>query len=147
MRKSALNRVFYRRNPSEDFDGQDRVSEPEDDSELMPPPPLEGHVGSYFNVGGWAKNCLIRGYKYGVFYMECNTWTNKDVGLTSFGSAYPDFKDVFGGVEFRKQFGPYHLSHNWLSNNEWLSEAGVNTPLAGGTFSALLRAAYSKHEK
>ncbi|EDW75636.2 uncharacterized protein Dwil_GK23975 [Drosophila willistoni] len=118
----------------------------DEDSEIIPPPPVEGQVGSYFNVGRWAKECLIKGYNYGVFHMECGTTTNNDVGLTTIGSAYPDFKSILGGVEIRKQFGPFHLSHNWQSNNEWLSEAGVNTPIAGGIFSALLRTAYSKQE-
>ncbi|XP_068143614.1 voltage-dependent anion-selective channel-like [Drosophila tropicalis] len=118
----------------------------DEDSEIIPPPLVEGQVGSYFNVGRWAKDCLIRGYNYGVFHMECGTSTYNDVGLTTFGSAYPDFKNILGGVEIRKQLGPFHLSHNWLSSNEWLSEAGVETPIAGGIFSALLRTAYSKQE-
>ncbi|XP_068143624.1 voltage-dependent anion-selective channel-like [Drosophila tropicalis] len=152
MRRRTLSSVFQRRkqqqsDAAEDaHEDEDEQAGSEEEPELIAPPPLEGQMASYFNVGGWAKECLIRGYKYGVFYMECGTRTNNDVGLTTFGSANPDFKNIFGGVEIRKQFGAFHLSQNWLSNNEWLSEAGVDTPMAGGIFSALLRTTYSKHE-
>lgn len=95
------------------------------DVEIIPPPPLEGEMPTYFHVGGWAKECLLHGFKLGAWQIFCNSTTTNGYHLTSFGEAYPTANNVFGGVEAYKEVGDLHVSLGWFTNNEFLTELGL----------------------
>jgi len=107
---------------------QEEPAEPskKDEMEIMPNPPEEGEMPSYFHVGALAKDLLITGFKIGAWKVECNTRTDKDYYLSTFGEGYPTMDSVFGGMEVFKEIDNYNMSLGWFTNNEILSEIGVH---------------------
>ncbi|XP_052851104.1 voltage-dependent anion-selective channel [Drosophila gunungcola] len=107
--------------------------------EIIPSPPAEGEMPSYFHVGALAKECLINGFKLGAWQLQCTTRTNKDCYLSSFGEGYPTVDSVFGGLEAFKEIGNCSVSLSWFTNNEFLSEIGVRAMNLGSQWYALLK--------
>ncbi|XP_022222193.2 voltage-dependent anion-selective channel-like [Drosophila obscura] len=110
-----------------------------DDIEILLPQAQDGMMPSYFHVGGWAKDCLIRGYKSGVWQLRCSSKTENDMALSSFGEGNPDLTSVLGGLDAFKQFENCHTSLTWISSNEWQGELGVRGEVAGGIAHSILR--------
>ncbi|XP_037708365.1 voltage-dependent anion-selective channel [Drosophila subpulchrella] len=107
---------------------QEESAEPskKDEMEIMPNPPEEGEMPSYFHVGALAKDLLITGFKIGAWKVECNTRTDNDYYLSTFGEGYPTMDSVFGGIEVFKEIDNYNMSLGWFTNKEIVSEIGVH---------------------
>ncbi|KAH8283150.1 hypothetical protein KR054_012456, partial [Drosophila jambulina] len=103
------------------------------DPEIMPGPLGEGELPSYFHVGLCAKECLLQGFKLGVWQLICNTTTTKDYTLSTFGEAYPNIRDIFGGVELYKEIGRFNFSQSWLTSREFVTELGCRVGTGYGT--------------
>ncbi|EDW25518.1 GL26381 [Drosophila persimilis] len=115
-----------------------------DDVEILPVPVPEGEMPTYFHVGGAAKECLIRGYKFGVWHLRCSSKMDNGVVLSSFGEGNPLLTSVFGGLEVFKEFENSHTSLTWVtSSNEFRGELGVRGLVAGGIAHSILRSALS----
>ncbi|XP_017111492.1 voltage-dependent anion-selective channel [Drosophila elegans] len=115
------------------------ASDQEVEVEIIPPPPAEGEMPSYFHVGALAKECLLTGFKLGAWQLQCTTRTNKDCYLSSFGEGYPTVDSVFGGLEAFQEIGNCSVSLGWFTNNEFLSEIGVRAMSLGSQWYALLK--------
>ncbi|EDV58970.1 voltage-dependent anion-selective channel [Drosophila erecta] len=109
------------------------------DIEIIPAPPAEGEMPSYFHVGSLAKECLINGFKIGAWQMQCTTRTDKDFYLNTFGEAYPTMESVFGGMEVFKEVDNYSTSLGWFTNNDLLSEIAVRGMSFGSRLYGLLK--------
>ncbi|XP_017001677.2 voltage-dependent anion-selective channel [Drosophila takahashii] len=107
--------------------------------EIIPNPPEEGEMPSYFHVGVLAKELLVNGFKIGAWKMECITRTDKDFYLSTFGEGYPTMDSVFGGLEVFKEIDNYNMSLGWFTNHEVLSEIGVHGMNMGSQWYALLK--------
>ncbi|XP_039479547.1 voltage-dependent anion-selective channel [Drosophila santomea] len=107
--------------------------------EIIPMPPAEGEMPTYFHVGALAKDCLINGFKIGAWQMQCTTRTDSDFYLSTFGEGYPTMTSVFGGMEVFKEVGIYSTSLGWFTNNDLLSEIGVRGMNFGSRLYGLLK--------
>ncbi|KAH8374230.1 hypothetical protein KR200_004682, partial [Drosophila serrata] len=113
------------------------------DPEVIPTPLEEGQKASYFHVGGCAKECLLQGFKLGVWQLICTSITNNDYHLSTFGEAYPEARDVFGGVEVFKEIGNFTLAQSWLTPREFLTELTLNS---GSSYGAIQTSILTKDE-
>ncbi|BFF94948.1 voltage-dependent anion-selective channel-like [Drosophila madeirensis] len=153
INKKRISSIFRRKREAEkEEDGAEDQPQPQsaaeptaqakpkarDDIEILLPPVHEGEMPTYFHVGGWAKDCLTSGYKFGVWHLRCSTKLDNDVVVSSFGEGNPHLTSVFGGLEVFKQFDNYHTSLAWLTSNELQGELGVRAELAGGIANSLL---------
>ncbi|KAH8255150.1 hypothetical protein KR038_010985, partial [Drosophila bunnanda] len=103
------------------------------DPEVIPTPLAENENPTYFHVGRCAKECLLQGFKLGVWQLICSTLTKNGYLLSTFGEAYPDARDVFGGVEVFKELGNFTLSQSWLTPREFLTELTLHVDSSYGS--------------
>ncbi|KAH8374229.1 hypothetical protein KR200_004681, partial [Drosophila serrata] len=104
----------------------------ENPREILPPPVLEGEMPTYFHVGVLAKLSLLDGYNNGVWRLQTTTRTENDLYLSGFGGGYPLITNACGGMEVLQEMGPYHASLCWLTDQEFLSDVGVQGVAFGG---------------
>ncbi|XP_017857142.1 PREDICTED: voltage-dependent anion-selective channel-like [Drosophila arizonae] len=148
-RLTAWNKKKNRQVPAESAqepDPADAAQEPhEAEYEIIPPVPLKGEVPTFFHIGRWAKECLITGYRIGVWHIDCTTRVKEELSMYSFGSAKPDFETITGGVGFKEKLGLLTMSQAWLTH-EFFSSIGLQkrTDSIGGE--AILRALYNRAE-
>ncbi|EDW64756.1 voltage-dependent anion-selective channel [Drosophila virilis] len=125
-------------------------SKTEDDSkvsdEVIPPPPLEGEMATYFHIGGWAKECLITGYKIGAWHFDCTTQLTDKLGIYSFGNGKPNYYGVSGGVGLREKLGIFHMCQAYHTN-AYVGAFGVRSTVVGCLANAMLRGTYGPHDE
>ncbi|XP_017001678.2 voltage-dependent anion-selective channel isoform X1 [Drosophila takahashii] len=107
--------------------------------EILPPPPMEGEMPTYFHVGLLAKMCLIHGYSNGLWKLQSTSKTEKDFFLSSFGEGYPTWNSVYGGLEAYKEEGNFHVSLAWLTDGYLLSDLGARGDVLGGMWSSVVK--------
>ncbi|EDV32423.1 uncharacterized protein Dana_GF14062, isoform B [Drosophila ananassae] len=121
--------------------------EPVEEEEIMPPPLEEGQMYSYFHVGSMAKECLIKGYRLGVWELESTTKTKHDIVLASFGEGNPTLTPASGGIELYKEWPLFHAVCTWLTANAYLVDVGARADLFGGNAYATLKTTISPQEE
>lgn len=119
----------------------------ENQTEIIPPPAVEGEMATYFHVGLMAKMCLIHGYKNGIWKLQTTSKTESDFYLSTFGEGYPGITSVYGGMEAYKEVGNYHSSFSWLTDREFLSDLGAHGEGLGGLWHSVLKSALATAEE
>jgi len=153
FRKNKRKRLASENEPdTTDNSGGDAQTSSEEEAkkenrvEILPPPPVEGEMPSYFHVGLLAKMCLIHGYSNGLWKLQSTSKTDKDFFLSSFGEGYPTWNSVYGGLEAYKEEGNFHASLAWLSDGYLLSDLGSRGEALGGTWSSVFKSMLSSSD-
>lgn len=141
-------RRFGRKKEKQEPEPEPEPEEPaEEEEEIMPPPLEEGQVYSYFHVGSMAKECLVKGYRLGVWELESTTKTKHDIVLASFGEGNPKLTPASGGIELYKEWPLFHAVCTWLTANAYLVDVGARANLLGGNAYATLKTTISPQEE
>ncbi|XP_030557250.1 uncharacterized protein LOC115760170 [Drosophila novamexicana] len=130
---------------NEEGNGDGGTSNNLTDEEIIPGPPAEGDMPTFFHIGSLAKQCLISGYKIGTWHIDCTTKVKDKVTLFSYGSGKPNFDNVWGGVGMRQKWGIWDLFQVWQTDNI-MGAVGGQSKLVGGTANAMLWAIYNPHD-
>lgn len=109
--------------------------------ETIPPRPLENEMPTFFHIGGLAKQCLVAGYEFGAWHIDCSTSIGDNIGLYSYGAGRPEYNNVSGGVGIREKVGIFNMSQGWQSEGI-MGTLGLRTPLVEGVANAMLRGIY-----
>ncbi|EDW64755.1 voltage-dependent anion-selective channel [Drosophila virilis] len=114
---------------------------PPNPEETIPPQPSENEMPTFFHIGGLAKQCLVAGYEFGAWHIDCSTNIGDNIGLYSYGAGRPEFNDVSGGVGIREKVGIFNMSQGWQSDGI-MGTLGLRAPLVEGVANAMLRGIY-----
>ncbi|KAH8244206.1 hypothetical protein KR026_002326 [Drosophila bipectinata] len=129
--QKTYSRIFEPYNKKRDNDVTSEESEKRESETILPQPPVFGEMPTYFHVGGYAKECLLRGYEIGAWKIQCRSEFN-DLTLSTYGEGYPKLSDIFGGFEAYKKLGNWHVAVGWLTDKHILAHVGLKNKWLGG---------------
>ncbi|XP_030384073.1 voltage-dependent anion-selective channel-like [Scaptodrosophila lebanonensis] len=114
----------------------------EEEEEILLPPPVEDEMPTFFHIGSCAKDCLITGYKIGVWHADTSS-ESKGLILKTYGDAKPDKKSISGGLELRKIFEGLELAQGWNTDQRVSTEITWRKPMGPSRLLASILAKYN----
>lgn len=143
---SHIFQPYNKNRETGDDDATTEDSQKRESETILPQPPVDGEMPTYFHVGSCAKECLLRGYKIGAWQIQCRTQVD-GLMLSTYGEAYPKSSDIFGGLEAYKEIGNWHVAVGWLTDKKILACVGLKNNFPGGLCYSNLKCAGSTEDR